>query len=327
MTKPEPWSLKSVRINGLLGTHDVHWQLDPKVNILGGRNGSGKSTILHALAILLQGAPQNTATTEEIQIHCQALFKSIYAELQSGECIEGMREVKPKDKLGNDSKDSGGETISLTVGCKMDKDAVSSQFAKHIIYINSADQAISAISKLLEKTGNSGRPALTTLDLLLEQALNTRNQLFAQRVSNAIHQGDEQELMRLRELFGRFEKAVMAFMDYTILDTSTLTFAPKSDRNISIRYDRLSTGEKQLLYVLLTVCNTLGESTILLLDEAEMGMHIDWKKKLLRELRNVNPNMQILAATHSPSLIRGWYDKVREVSQLYVKSGDWTLVS
>ena len=94
-------------------------------------------------------------------------------------------------------------------------------------------------------------------------------------------------------------------------------FSPTGNKDIEIKYFRLSTGEKQLLYLLLTVCNTLGESTILLLDEADMGMHIDWKKILIRELVNLNPNMQIIAATHSPSLIEGWYENVKEISQLY----------
>ena len=108
--------------------------------------------------------------------------------------------------------------------------------------------------------------------------------------------------------------------EYTLKDTSTLTFTRNDDKETDIMYFRLSTGEKQLLYILLTVCNTMGEATILLLDEADTGLHIDWKKILLREILAINPNMQVIAATHSPSLIDGWYDNVREVSQLYVDS-------
>jgi hypothetical protein len=326
-----PWSIKSVRVEGLLGSHDIHWSLHPKVNILGGRNGSGKSTILHALAIALDGIPQDDESDEEVTKHCKALFKSLTAELESGISLKIERDVSTRKEPIEDVELFGNsarklkrvtQTISIQGTSSVPKDELSRHIAKHVIYINSADTTIRSISKLLEKSHNVGHPAVTALDLLLERALSTRNQLFAQRL---MHEGNEDELLNQRKLFARFETAVRYFMqDYQIMDTSTLLFAPKHDKNIKISYDRLSTGEKQLLYILLTVCNTLGESTILLLDEADMGMHIDWKKNLLRELLNINPNMQILAATHSPSLIEGWYDDVREVSQLYTPAENKT---
>lgn len=107
---------------------------------------------------------------------------------------------------------------------------------------------------------------------------------------------------------------------YTIVNMSKLIFGISDEDGVdqTFPFTRLSTGEKQLVYLLLTVTNTLENQTLLLLDEADLGMHIDWKKILLRELRRINPNMQIIAATHSPSLIEGWYDNVRDISQLYV---------
>ena len=177
-----------------------------------------------------------------------------------------------------------------------------------------------AVDFIVSKQALKG-PALTVLDLLLEQALNNRNQIFARRLSLAMQQGDEDEVSHLRELFGRFDEAVLKFMpDYRLVDTSALKFIHRDKPEEIIRYYKLSTGEKQLLYLLLTVCNTLEESTILLLDEADTGMHVDWKKILLKELLNINPDMQVIAATHSPSLINGWYDNTREISQLYVKT-------
>ena len=56
------------------------------------------------------------------------------------------------------------------------------------------------------------------------------------------------------------------------------------------------------------------------MDEPDLALHITWKKILIRELRKVNPNMQIILATHAPSVIEGWYDRVKEVSQLTVES-------
>ena len=134
---------------------------------------------------------------------------------------------------------------------------------------------------------------------------------------------DEAEVARLRQLFSRFDAAVARFMpSYRLLDAAALRFCPVDRPDVDILYFQMSAGEKQLLYLLLSVTNTLGESTLLLLDEADLGMHIDWKRMLLRELLEINPDMQIIAATHSPSLIDGWYDSVKEISELYIPDSE-----
>lgn len=321
-----PWKIKNIRVDGLLHSHDLFWEVFPKVNILGGPNGSGKSTLLHALALLLQGAPQEVSRQTEFQYHSQALFDSLSTEFVSGVSINVRRTCRSThERIKDEDLEKSGkmrlkvkEEIELN-GSSSVPDGISTvQLPDHIIYLNSFEQSLASISTLLEKSSQQGRPALTTLDLMLEQTLNTRNQLFTQRMGSALQDSDIERVENLRNLFGRFETAVKVFMpQYKIIDISTLLFEREDNHDSHIRYYRLSTGEKQLLYLLLTVCNTLGEPTILLMDEADLGMHIDWKRKLLKELLHINPDMQILAATHSPSLIEGWLGNVREISQLY----------
>lgn len=328
----DSWRIKSIEVSGLLYSHDIFWELMPKVNILGGPNGSGKSTLLHALAILLQGAPKEDSDIDEVSTHCEAPFKSLTAEFVSG-CTTSIKRVvnSTRERIDDSYLAATGKTRvkvkeNIVIhGSRNLPDGIdaSSLHVPHILYVNSSDQALSTISRLAENAGNDKRPAKTVLDLMLEQALNSRNQLFAQRLSIAMQQENETELVNLRNLFGRFETAVRYFMpQYILKDTSTLTFSLESVKDTAIRYFRMSTGEKQLLYILLTVCNTLGEPTILLLDEADTGLHIDWKKDLLKELLKINPDMQIIAATHSPSLIEGWYDNVKEISELYYTAAD-----
>lgn len=319
------WRIKKIDVKGLLGRHNLDWNLHKKVNILGGRNGSGKSTLLRAIAILLKSSLNFEGDRKRVNFHCEALYDSLSAELYSGACLRlerapSITNNENEEKLTDSFKKFDRVTETITKG----RAAIAGlpdidMFAKNVIYINSADQAISSISGLIEKFGKINRPGVTTLDLLLKNALDKRNQLYTQRMlSITTLPGMEERIFKLNDLFQRFENAVKAFMpQYIISDSSTLTFAPRKNEKQKIKYFQLSTGEKQLLYILLTVANTLGESTILLLDEADMGMHIDWKKILLRRLLDINPNMQILAATHSPSLIEGWYENVKEISQLY----------
>jgi predicted ATPase len=73
----------------------------------------------------------------------------------------------------------------------------------------------------------------------------------------------------------------------------------------------LSTGEKQLLIILLTVLCQDKKPSILLLDEPEMSLHLRWQYELIEIIRTLNPNCQIIAAVHSPSLFNdGWRNKV-----------------
>ena len=58
---------------------------------------------------------------------------------------------------------------------------------------------------------------------------------------------------------------------------------------------------------------------IFFMDEPDLSMHIDWKEILVKELHELNPNMQIILSTHAPSVITGWHDKVKEVNQLIKK--------
>ena len=80
----------------------------------------------------------------------------------------------------------------------------------------------------------------------------------------------------------------------------------------------LSTGQKQLLFILLTVSNTDGKPTLLLLDCADTYLHIDVQEKLLKSILTINPNTQIIWTTHSPSMLKGFITNTKEINQLII---------
>lgn len=80
---------------------------------------------------------------------------------------------------------------------------------------------------------------------------------------------------------------------------------------------KLSSGEKQLLVILLTVLVRDGSHCVLFMDEPEASLHIEWQQKLIGMIRRLNPNVQLILTTHSPALImEGWLDAVTEVSEI-----------
>lgn len=80
---------------------------------------------------------------------------------------------------------------------------------------------------------------------------------------------------------------------------------------------QLSSGEKQMLAILLTVLIEDNKNCVLFMDEPEVSLHIDWQQRLINLILELNPNVQIILTTHSPAVImNGWMDKVTEVSDI-----------
>jgi predicted ATP-dependent endonuclease of OLD family len=80
---------------------------------------------------------------------------------------------------------------------------------------------------------------------------------------------------------------------------------------------QLSSGEKQMLAILLTVLVEDYKNYVLFMDEPEVSLHIDWQQQLIDLILKLNPNVQIILTTHSPAVImNGWMDKVTEVSDI-----------
>lgn len=80
---------------------------------------------------------------------------------------------------------------------------------------------------------------------------------------------------------------------------------------------QLSSGEKQMLVILLTVLVEDQNPYVLFMDEPEVSLHIDWQQRLIDIILTLNPNVQIILTTHSPAVImNGWTDRVTEVSDI-----------
>lgn len=75
--------------------------------------------------------------------------------------------------------------------------------------------------------------------------------------------------------------------------------------------DALSSGEKQILLIMLRVFLLEGKESYVLLDEPENSLDISWQYKLIDTLAKLNPNAQFFITTHSPSIFgAGWGDKI-----------------
>lgn len=99
----------------------------------------------------------------------------------------------------------------------------------------------------------------------------------------------------------------------------------QSNELMFVQYDEslpsylLSSGEKQMLLILLTALTEDSKPYVLFMDEPEVSLHFEWQKRLINLVRELNPYAQIVLSTHSPAVIMdGWEDAVTEVGDITV---------
>ena len=271
--------IKRIEIDSLWsGKKHIVWELSPRVNILSGINGVGKSTILNKV-------------------------------------VKGLA--------------AGGEfTSHMLKGVRLD---VEPQDAKWIRYdmIRSLDsnlqQTLSEgegfIRQALSALAGVGGGSLLDIQLynlqrkFLDYQVNIGNRIIAE-----LQAGNAEAAQHLSQKKMRFQDMV----DELFSDTGKRIIRTENE----IRFTQigetllpyqLSSGEKQLLIILLTVLVEDDQPYVLFMDEPEVSLHIEWQKRLIDLVMELNPHVQLIMTTHSPAVImNGWMDAVTEVTDITV---------
>ncbi len=140
------------------------------------------------------------------------------------------------------------------------------------------------------------------------------------RIIEALQQGQTNVAQQLSESKKRFQDIVDDLFEETgktiVRTENEIRFSQIGEMLVPYQ---LSSGEKQMLAILLTVLVEDQQPYVLFMDEPEVSLHIEWQKRLIDLIIELNPNVQIILTTHSPAVImNGWVDKVTEVSDIVV---------
>ncbi len=342
-------TIKRIEIKDYFGKGNFEWNLDPVVNILGGKNGSGKTSLFKLCYALLVNEMIDKKTDELFS----ALFGKISLTLSNDWTIVWMKsELREENKLeltGSTSQQNRDIILLDPKGNFQDKSR-RKEFTRAFM-INSFEQnLVSLINRIQDQKSLLGEVAATPLDSLIDKEINLRNRNLSAAVDKymdesaneiaALHEYKKQHNM-IRNLSAAVDKymdesanEIAALHEYkkqhNMIYASLTHFMTEYDKKISsdfvfskkgvkIPWQSLSMGEKQILLLLLMVSNTQQQPCIFFMDEPDLSMHIDWKEILVKQLHQLNPNMQIILSTHAPSVITGWHDRVKEVNQLIKK--------
>lgn len=267
--------LKEVLIDGLWGTHKrINWKdIHPDVNILVGINGSGKTTLLN----LIWGLLNNDS-----------------------------RLVKKYKLSGVELKDTNGILIrSEMIGRSKTPAAV---VQKDYTFNG---EFISTFDVIPQSRNNSTSPLTTELLDLIYTTGKGRNTFFDYRLK-ASNFPDQAACIneRIQRLYKLINKQFSSTNKCIEIDVNTNKLVFRQEESI-IQLDELSSGEKQILLIIFKVFLMEEKPFLLLMDEPEISLDVDWQFELINVIRQLNPHCQVIISTHSPSIFGdGWGDKV-----------------
>ena len=77
--------------------------------------------------------------------------------------------------------------------------------------------------------------------------------------------------------------------------------------------DTLSSGERQIAG-LIYAASHVTQSNVILVDEPELSLHIDWQRKIIGAMVQQFPSKQLIVCTHSPVISAKYKDKMIELT-------------
>lgn len=275
--------------------------MKPDVNILSGINGSGKSTLLNCMAVLV--------ATGAIPNGLGELVQSVSVSFNNGKSISFERTKEVLKGLETEMRPSlDDQNITLEEFRSLLEVAIISTFDNEIIEVGKRpDESVRT---------ELDRDIFRLQKQYLDYQLNIGKKAFEVVTHSNGHA--QEEVLKIKAQQDRF----LEIIDNLFKDTdkkinrknNEITFLRGVDE---ITAYQLSSGEKQILVILLTALVQDNKPSIIFMDEPEISLHFDWQKKLIQYIREINPNAQIILATHSPAVImEGWADKVSNVSDL-----------
>ena len=296
--------LKSIRIENVRAIADLELDFDGedggarKWTLLLGENGTGKSTILRCIALLLCGrdalpellgrdpsswirSGRTGARIDGTIATAQGEEREIHLELRRDETISRTldRNTKPLAPLEDAIADTGQNYFLTGYGA-------SRRLGRPGIRGDERSDRAGRVRTLFDADATLRPLASWAMDLHY-----VRGESFLRLIRSALA-----ELLP-DATFRDIDKARKTL----VFDTAD---GPVSLDDLSDGYQNVAAWVGDLLYrttgAFDDYSNPLATRGLLLIDEIDLHLHVKWQRRLRRFIENKLPNFQIVATTHSP---------------------------
>lgn len=287
-------SIDNVDIKKVYHRTNYNWKLQENVNILLGKNGSGKSTIIRLIDACINN-DQDVFRRYGFPIVELVLTK----EYENGE--------KQRIKINSSSTKNISDLQSILI-CTFDispsvstvDESYLDTKLRHLIedfgmFQRSLTQII---AKETENETRLSNAILSNIASATPEKLNEFKELsiIIDEVTKRINKPLTQFKNILDKYFQTTNKKIITDDE----KASLLIIMENNGLENEIDVKHLSSGEKQLLIIFLTVILQRDNPFILLMDEPETSLHVEWQSTIIDSIYKIKSNIQIIVATHNP---------------------------
>ena len=310
--------IKTIKISQLFGDKDIEWNLQ-KTNVLVGKNGMGKSTVLQLVV--------NTISQEEIHDKSK-LCSEVTIELDSNNILK-LR--KSQENISNllDLVDEQ-EMKRLIIKEVRENNHIKSELKDVMINSIKKNKFRFNITDSIEYTATKNETKVN-FEFVSTMALNANSfqniEMGNGKTENILDWQIQNELDRLSKInnLDLNNKFITSLNHMFSESNKSVSLNNKFElefkfNNEILNFPQLSSGERQVIYILLKVAIANKNNALILMDEPEISLHLSWQEKLLTQIREINPNSQIIIVTHSPAIVmNGWLDCFVDTQDIIVK--------
>ncbi|MFB2681455.1 AAA family ATPase [Shewanella mangrovisoli] len=167
-----------------------------------------------------------------------------------------------------------------------------------------------ALSKAKEKLGTEEGLNITDISVLIG---TERIDYIVEEWNKSIEK--RTKIFEPRDTYLKIINSMMQRKTFSINAQNELQIITQSGKNLPL--NKLSSGEKQLLIVLGEALLQEKKPWVYIADEPELSLHVTWQETLVENLRSINPNAQIIFATHSPDVVSIFNEKVFDMEKMF----------
>ncbi len=319
--------IKNLKLQNFRGIRELELELSPRLNVISGANGSGKSSILQALSLLLTQFTSRLAETKNAQLTDEIIYNQANFAMLSITCDEEDAQwsiVRHRTGKLSPHKSSLDGLNRLTRRWKTRYTESPETTAFPLIAYYPTSRTGLDIPRRIRKQhaftplhAYDGHASFGVDFRLFFEWFRQRQEIEMQRQVQLYKQGHPAEAAaaldpQLQAVRTAMVSFFPGFSDFCVGYNPLRMELTKEGETLS--FGQLSDGEKAFLSLVADIAFRLclanphldhplqGEG-IILIDEIELHLHPEWQKDAIPNLLRTFPNCQFVLTTHSPMVL------------------------